>query len=41
MRTSWGSATDRGLVRRINEDALLAYPPVFLVADGIDRKSVV
>jgi protein phosphatase len=35
VRTSWGSATDRGLVRRINEDALLAYPPVFLVADGM------
>lgn len=35
MRTSWGSATDRGRVRRLNEDALLAYPPVFLVADGM------
>ena len=35
MRTSWGSATDRGIVRRLNEDALLAYPPVFLVADGM------
>ncbi|WP_449385032.1 PP2C family protein-serine/threonine phosphatase [Cellulomonas soli] len=35
MRTSWGSATDRGLVRDVNEDALLAYPPVFLVADGM------
>ena len=35
MRTSWGSATDRGHVRRLNEDALLAYPPVFLVADGM------
>lgn len=35
MRTSWGSATDRGVVRRMNEDALLAYPPVFLVADGM------
>jgi serine/threonine protein phosphatase PrpC len=35
VRTSWGSATDRGRVRRINEDALLAYPPVFLVADGM------
>ena len=35
MRTSWGSATDRGLVREVNEDALLAYPPVFLVADGM------
>src|SRR3954447_2720568 len=35
VRTSWGSATDRGLVRDVNEDALLAYPPVFLVADGM------
>ena len=35
MRTSWGSATDRGRVREVNEDALLAYPPVFLVADGM------
>ncbi len=35
MRTSWGSATDRGRVRHVNEDALLAYPPVFLVADGM------
>lgn len=35
MRTLWGSATDRGRVRAINEDALLAYPPVFLVADGM------
>ena len=35
MRTSWGSATDRGLVRDVNEDALLAFPPVFLVADGM------
>jgi PPM family protein phosphatase len=35
VRTSWGSATDRGLVREVNEDALLAYPPVFLVADGM------
>ncbi|WP_147572810.1 PP2C family protein-serine/threonine phosphatase [Cellulomonas massiliensis] len=35
MRTSWGSATDRGRVRDVNEDALLAYPPVFLVADGM------
>lgn len=35
MHTSWGSATDRGYVRRLNEDALLAYPPVFLVADGM------
>ncbi len=35
MRTTWGSATDRGLTRAANEDALLAYPPVFLVADGM------
>jgi serine/threonine protein phosphatase PrpC len=35
VRTSWGSATDRGHARRLNEDALLAYPPVFLVADGM------
>lgn len=35
VRTSWGSATDRGRVREVNEDALLAYPPVFLVADGM------
>ncbi|HEY0185864.1 MAG TPA: protein phosphatase 2C domain-containing protein [Cellulomonas sp.] len=35
MRTSWGSASDRGRVRALNEDALLAHPPVFLVADGM------
>ena len=35
MHTSWGSATDRGRVRQLNEDSLLAYPPVFLVADGM------
>ena len=31
----WGSASDVGLARRHNEDALLASPPVFLVADGM------
>ncbi|MBI9113435.1 PP2C family protein-serine/threonine phosphatase [Sanguibacter suaedae] len=31
----WGAATDRGHVRRHNEDALLATPPFFLVADGM------
>ncbi|WP_298454518.1 PP2C family serine/threonine-protein phosphatase [uncultured Cellulomonas sp.] len=35
MRTSWGSATDRGRVRRLNEDSLLAHSPVFVVADGM------
>lgn len=31
----WGTATDRGHSRAVNEDALLALPPVFLVADGM------
>lgn len=35
MTVAWGSATDRGLVRAVNEDSLLAAPPVFLVADGM------
>lgn len=35
MRTLWGTATDRGRLRSLNEDALLAYPPIFLVADGM------
>ncbi len=30
-----GSATDVGLVREVNEDACLADPPVFVVADGM------
>jgi len=33
--TTWGTATDTGRVRTLNEDALLALPPVFLVADGM------
>jgi len=32
---AWGSATDRGNVRAVNEDALLAKPPLFVVADGM------
>ena len=35
IATNWGSATDVGLVRRHNEDSLLAQFPVFLVADGM------
>jgi PPM family protein phosphatase len=34
IAVSWGSATDRG-PRRNNQDALLAEPPVFVVADGM------
>ncbi|MDO8105783.1 protein phosphatase 2C domain-containing protein [Isoptericola sp. b441] len=35
MRTTWGSATDCGPFRRLNEDALFACPPLFVVADGM------
>ena len=31
----WGAATHIGAVRRHNEDAFLAAPPLFLVADGM------
>jgi serine/threonine protein phosphatase PrpC len=33
------AASDRGLVRRINEDSFVAVPPVFLVADGMGGHS--
>lgn len=29
------AASDRGLVRQVNEDSFLALPPIFLVADGM------
>lgn len=35
MQTIWGAATDAGGYRQVNEDAVLATPPVFLVADGM------
>lgn len=35
FRLTWEAATDVGRVRSANEDALLARPPVFLVADGM------
>jgi protein phosphatase len=31
----WASATDVGVDRSVNEDAVLARPPVFVVADGM------
>ncbi|GAA1642139.1 hypothetical protein GCM10009790_24550 [Georgenia ruanii] len=33
--TQWGVATDTGGRRSVNEDAALAQPPVFVVADGM------
>lgn len=35
METRWGVATDTGGRRQVNEDAVLAEPPVFVVADGM------
>ena len=34
-----GSATDIGLVRKVNEDSYLVAPPVFVVADGMGGHS--
>lgn len=31
----YGAQTDRGAVRAVNEDSVLAVPPVFVVADGV------
>lgn len=30
-----GAVTDRGVLRRLNEDSILTAPPVFVVADGV------
>ena len=35
MILGWGARSDRGSVRQVNEDALVAWPPIFLVADGM------
>lgn len=31
----YGAQTDRGTIRAVNEDSILAVPPVFVVADGV------
>jgi protein phosphatase len=35
LTLDWSALTDRGLQRAFNEDALMAEPPVFAVADGM------
>lgn len=35
LEVRWGTATDVGMTRAENQDAVLAHPPVFLVADGM------
>ncbi len=35
MISKWGAASNRGLVRAVNEDSFFAVPPVFVVADGM------
>lgn len=35
IQLTWGSRTDTGLRRKVNEDALIADFPIFLVADGM------
>ena len=35
VKVTWGATTHPGLVRTRNEDAIVARPPVFAVADGM------
>jgi serine/threonine protein phosphatase PrpC len=39
LRVEAHAASDRGLVRRVNEDSFLAKPPIYLVADGMGGHS--
>lgn len=39
VRLSWGACTDRGRVRKDNQDAFLADQTVFVVADGMGGHS--
>ena len=32
---AWGTATDVGHRRQVNEDSYIALPPIFAVADGM------
>jgi protein phosphatase len=35
ITVTWGASTGAGAVRAVNQDAFLAQPPVFVVADGM------
>lgn len=35
IAAAWGAVSDRGRVRAVNEDSMVAEPPVFIVADGM------
>lgn len=35
MRTAYGAASDPGTIRAVNEDRVVAAPPLFFVADGM------
>lgn len=39
VRLAWGTATDIGRRRSLNEDSFVAIPPVFAVADGMGGHS--
>src|SRR4051812_38483259 len=35
ISVSWGASTHEGNVRALNEDSMIASPPLFIVADGM------